>query len=439
MNIVRCFIGWIVFFGLGLFSGSEVSASESLKVKDIFLADSASCAVFEDNRFKCWGLNRKNLIENNPGVRNYSVGDERDEMGDHLRYMDFPAYEIEYIGMEVASLCVHYTRGRGVYCTGYLGRIPRKAEFKTLKGQPLEVRKMRAGREHYCAIFTNDTVGCWGRRFSYNLGFPDRHNQYTRVNRDRINPIKFNAPGETPIDLAVSAYSSCVLFDSGKIRCWGGNHYGALGNESFGDYLSFNVVDLGTAGGNPGTPGTGDPLLATKIYSHSSRHGFCVEFADLSMKCWGQNNYGQLGIGSTDRHGHRHRTMGDFLPYLDFGKAGTRMGFAPGGEITCVLFVSGVPKCWGRGEFLGLGGTQSYGVSSDTIGDDIPFINLGRGRSVVKIKTGRNHACAVLNDGNVACWGSNEFGQLGQGHTQTLGNLMREMGDQLPIVDLGTK
>lgn len=438
----RLLLGWILVLSLVGLTGIETEASSSpLKAKDVYLGENSTCAVLENNGIKCWGINGGGLLKYSGFSRrnrdkNKNIGDDKDEMGDDLQYMGFPKRDIKSVGVGAYSICVQYDRTNEVYCKNKVSP-PKKIEFKNVNGQTLMPVQIATGMSHHCAIFTDDSVGCWGHPKRNSFGFEDRYNQHSG-SPQQIVPIQFNAPGEKPVELVAGPYSNCVLFDSGRVRCWGGSYAGALGNMSYRDSLSFMVVDLGTVGGAPGNPGMDGPLLATKLYSHSSRHGFCAKLMDRSIKCWGENKNGQLGIGSTSNHGDRAGTMGDSLPAIDFGQAGEPIAFAPGGYLTCALFLSGTPKCWGLGGRLGIGTTESYGISPDTTADHIPFINLGHGRSVVKLKAGGQHACAVLSDGSLTCWGRNIFGQLGLGHRAFIGDQMDETGDRISIVDLGT-
>ena len=71
------------------------------------------------------------------------------------------------------------------------------------------------------------------------------------------------------------------------------------------------------------------------------------------------------------------------------------------------------------------------------MGDALPAVNLGTGRTAKMIGAGDHHTCAVLDDDSVKCWGRNDYGQLGLGDTSNRGDGPGEMGDNLPIVDLG--
>ena len=71
------------------------------------------------------------------------------------------------------------------------------------------------------------------------------------------------------------------------------------------------------------------------------------------------------------------------------------------------------------------------------MGDDLPPIDLGAGRTATAISAGTSHTCVILDDGSIKCWGWNFLGQLGQGDTDDRGDEPGEMGDALLPIDLG--
>jgi len=70
------------------------------------------------------------------------------------------------------------------------------------------------------------------------------------------------------------------------------------------------------------------------------------------------------------------------------------------------------------------------------MGDALPAVDLGAGRSATAITVEDNRACAILQDGAIKCWGANSIGSLGLGDTEGRGDEPGEMGDALPLVDL---
>jgi len=70
------------------------------------------------------------------------------------------------------------------------------------------------------------------------------------------------------------------------------------------------------------------------------------------------------------------------------------------------------------------------------MGDNLPTVDLGAGRTARAISAGDRHTCVVLDNTSVKCWGENSYGQLGLGDNSTRGDNSSEMGDNLPIISL---
>ena len=134
--------------------------------------------------------------------------------------------------------------------------------------------------------------------------------------------------------VAVSAGSSytCAILDNGSLNCWGYNYRGQLGIGSTTDQNTPQYVDLGTGRSGIKISASGD---------HS-----CAILDDGSVKCWGYNNKGQLGIGNTATLTSPQSVI------LGYGI--TVESIALGGQHTCVNFNDKM-KCWGTNEFGVLG------------------------------------------------------------------------------------
>ena len=134
--------------------------------------------------------------------------------------------------------------------------------------------------------------------------------------------------------------------------------------------------------------------------------------------------------------------MGTNLPSVDLGSGWTAVEVAAGGFHTCVRLQKGAEqalKCWGRNDYgqLGLGDTTDRGLMGGQMGDSLPTVQLGTGRLAVALALGTVHSCALLDDASVKCWGWNYHGQLGMGDRLERGGEDGEMGDSLSAVDLG--
>lgn len=298
-----------------------------------------------------------------------------------------------------------------------------------------EVTKIAVGFTHTCALLRDGRVKCWGNNASGQLGLGDTNNR-----GDELEEMGDNLPavdlgmGRTAVAIACGFYHTCALLDDGSVKCWGENDFGQLG---MGD-----MYDRGDEIGEMGDKllsvnlGTGKKALAIA----GGHFHTCALLNDGGVKCWGQNAYGELGLGDTKNRGDEPGEMGDNLPTIDLGANRTAVAIVGGGAHTCALLSDGNVKCWGYNGYgtLGLGDTIGRGDGPGEMGDSLPLIDLGTGKTAIAVHGKYYHTCALLNDGHVKCWGGNNVGQLGLGDMANRGDGAQEMGDSLSAIDLGT-
>ena len=187
------------------------------------------------------------------------------------------------------------------------------------------------------------------------------------------------------------------------------------------------------------TPPSTSPVQSIDTrYTHT-----CALLDNGTVKCWGKNDYGQLGLGDTETRGRHTGQMGDSLPTVDLGTGRSATAITTGNVHTCALLDNDTVKCWGFGDFLGQGishnpDSTDLGDEPGEMGDNLPTVDLGPGRTATAITSSNWHTCALLDNGTVKCWGWNTKGQLGLGDTEFRGSKPGEMGDNLPTIDLGT-
>jgi alpha-tubulin suppressor-like RCC1 family protein len=123
---------------------------------------------------------------------------------------------------------------------------------------------------------------------------------------------------------------------------------------------------------------------------------------------------------------------------INLGSGRTARSMTVGSEHVCAILDNGDLKCWGNNLFgqLGLGDKAPRGNKDGQMGDALPAVPLGTGRSARQVVAGAYHTCALLDDGTVKCWGSNTYGELGQGDTIFRGNAPGQMGDSLHSINL---
>ena len=172
--------------------------------------------------------------------------------------------------------------------------------------------------------------------------------------------------------------------DRRSILCWGYNGMGQLGD--------------GTAS-NRSTPTMVSGLSSGAVGIAAGEFHTCALKAAGGVVCWGYNGFGQLGDGTTTNRS---------TPTPVSGLGGAGLALAAGLYHTCALTTAGGVVCWGSNSYGQLGdGTATQRLSPT------PVSGLSAG--VAAIAADRYHTCAMKTDGGVVCWGSNQFGQLGDG------------------------
>ncbi len=142
----------------------------------------------------------------------------------------------------------------------------------------------------------------------------------------------------------------------------------------------------------------------------------CALLDNFTVKCWGFGAYGRLGYGDTVSRGDGVGEMAA-LGAIDFGAGRTATAIAVGSLHSCALLDNSAVKCWGRNQYgqLGYGDTDSRGDGAGEMGDALPAIDFGTGRTARAIAAGKYFTCALLDNFAVTCWGANTGGQLGLG------------------------
>jgi len=237
--------------------------------------------------------------------------------------------------------------------------------------------------------------------------------------------------GRTATAIAAGEEHTCALLDNASVKCWGHNNKGQLGidnttnmGDDSGEMAALPTVNLGTGR-------TATAIAAGEYHS-------CALLDNASVKCWGYNNYGQLGIDSTTTMGRSPNVNYHMaaLPSIDLGTGRTATAIAVVSSHNCALLDNATVKCWGYNGFgqLGIDNTTRMGDGSGEMAV-LPSIDLGTGRTATAIAAGFYHSCALLDNASVKCWGYNGFGQLGIDNTTTMGDTSGDMA-VLPSIDL---
>jgi len=159
--------------------------------------------------------------------------------------------------------------------------------------------------------------------------------------------------------------------------------------------------DSGTANDGGATPpATRNRAIAIAV----GRLHTCALLEDHHVKCWGDNSSGELGLGDLKDRGDP-TTMGDNLPTVDLGTGRTAKSLTAGVYSTCAILDDDEVKCWGREFFATPNPTEgNLGDEPGEMGDHLKPIDLGPARRPVAVAIGFGETCVSLDDGSSLCW-----------------------------------
>ncbi len=249
------------------------------------------------------------------------------------------------------------------------------------------VASLSAGSYPTCGLLADGSMDCWGLNTSGQLGNGMTTNSATPVAVNGLSQVTQIATGYTYTCAVINGGSS------GTVACWGDNTFGQLGN--------------GTASTTPvTTPATISGLSGVVQVSGGLDHTCALKSDYATIECWGKNNYGQLGNEST---------TSSYVPvavHLSL-PGGSVQSVAAGAQHTCALLANGTVECWGDGS-LGQMGDNGQNLSQNPTPGLVYQLT-----GVIALSAGGNadtgHTCALTNAGGIECWGSNVYGQLGDG------------------------
>ncbi|NJM43878.1 MAG: hypothetical protein HC858_07715 [Brachymonas sp.] len=128
------------------------------------------------------------------------------------------------------------------------------------------------------------------------------------------------------------------------------------------------------------------------------------------------------------------------IPTVNLGAGRTAQWIFATGYNSCAKLDNNEVKCWGNNADgqLAIGNTTTVnlGVQAADMGDNLQSLQLGTNRTIKQLVGGTNHMCALLDNDRIKCWGSADFGRLGNGSSQHLGTNASNTGDNMPYVML---
>ncbi|KAJ1493736.1 regulator of chromosome condensation 1/beta-lactamase-inhibitor protein II [Baffinella frigidus] len=278
----------------------------------------------------------------------------------------------------------------------------------------LKAVAVAAGYHHTVVLMQDGSVRAFGYNAYGELGLGDTANRGDDADEMGVNlpPV---ALGENLVAVAVAAGQShtCVIVNTGALKCAG--HSTAFGFSGSSNNL---LVDVDLSG------------ISAVAVSLGSSHTV-VLLADGSVRAFGYCDHGRCGSGSTS-------SATSDSSAVDLG-GGRAKAVAAGGSHTVVLMQDGSVRAFGNNDNgqLGLGDSNDRGDNSGEMGASLPPVDLG-GLRAEAISAGSKHTCASLEDRTVRCWGKNDDGGLGSTSFSSRGSQPGQMGSSIPPVPLSS-
>jgi cysteine-rich repeat protein len=314
-----------------------------------------TCALLQDGGLRCWGLNDRGQL----GTGNLS------NLGDDEPVIGLPGIGVPPVVQVDAGARHTCTRIGGglVRCwgkndAGELGYANSGIVLESsLPGGDIDLggstSLLALGSYHSCVRFIDGGVRCWGWGDSGRLGLSTT----TTIGDDEVpaaagfvSAVPAGLPANTEIaDIGLGGNHGCVQLQAGQVLCWGANGSGQVGQ---GDTAPL---------GDDEVPSTRPPVQigGTAMQLAVGGNHTCVLLTDGTVRCWGDNSVGQLGQGNTTNVGDDESP--DSIPTVMLGGEVTQI--AAGFNHTCVRLDNNEVRCWGQNNFnqLGLGSSVTIG------------------------------------------------------------------------------
>ena len=361
-----------------------------------------ACVIASDNKLYCWGRNHRGQLGNNSMVdssRPVAVNMTGVLAGKTIKQISTGAYHTCVVASDDNAYCW------GENMKGQLGNnstanssVPVKVDTSgVLAGKT--IKQISTGHYHTCAVASDDKMYCWGENNNGELG--------NGSTVDSRVPVAVNMTGvlvgKTIKQISTGpSYHTCVIASDNKIYCWGSNNYGQLGNNSTANSGVPVAVNM-----------TG--VLAGKTIKQMSvgTYNTCVIASDDKVYCWGSNAYGQVGNNS----------LTDSNVPVAVNTTGVLAGktikqISVGHYRACAIASDDKMYCWGNN----MGGALGNGSTADShIPVSVNMSGVLAGKVIRRISIGAFHTCAYATDNKIYCWGSNNYGQLGNNSTANSG------------------
>jgi alpha-tubulin suppressor-like RCC1 family protein len=335
--------------------GTDADTSQAEVAVDIAAGFEHTCAVLQSGKVKCWGGNTSGQL----GIGSTTnIGSSASQMGNALAAAQLG-------GAKAVSVS--------------------------------------AGAGHTCVVLNDGGTRCWGDNFYGQLGQGVATEKIGAASSDMANlkNISLGTNASASGILASPGAFTCALLSSGGVKCFGHTGFNESSSNPFWGVL-------GTCWARP-------------VYNSAA------------IPCWNSSS-----ATPTNSLGYYSSDMGDNLPDLSLG-AGSASQVAVGTNFGCALLSDKSIRCWGSNEHgqLGIGSNSNIGDAQNEMGANLKAaVSAAAGVEPVSVATGYTHTCAVFNNNTVKCWGAST-----ENATGLAGKLSGDVGgtptttvDVLPVV-----
>lgn len=330
---------------------------------------SHSCALLSTGIVKCWGQNGWGQLGNNTQTDSTTPV----QVSNLTSVVDISVSSNSYTSCAVTSAGAAYCWGAGG--TGQIGNggTNYRVVPTAVTGLTAGVTDIASGTYHTCAV-QNGAAKCWGSGGYGKLG--------NGTTNDSLTAVSVSGLTSGVVSVTAGESHSCAILSSGAVRCWGGNSYGQLGNNSANDSTTPVQVSNITSGAS--------------LVSAGTYHTCAVQSG--AAKCWGSGGYGKLGNNSG---------ADSLIPVQVSGLTSGVTALSAGVLHSCAV-QSVSAKCWGGNGYGKLGNNST----NDSL---VPVQVSGLTSGVSAISGATYHSCSALSGTSFRCWGSGGYGKLGNG------------------------
>jgi alpha-tubulin suppressor-like RCC1 family protein len=294
-----------------------------------------TCALLRSGKIMCWGRNDfgqlgiGSLVESREPAEAAGTG-------------VFPAWDFVAGGYNHTCAVDRY---EGLFCwganeSGQIGddTIERRTEPTLVAGLSSRALRVSAGYSHTCAVLDTGGIQCWGSNSEGQIG-NDAVADYSTL------PVDVTGLSADVVSVSLGSRHTCALISGGGVMCWGDNSRTQLGSETAAGGNTPQAVSL------PAAASTASSISASTICAGEDHT--CVLLEDGQVQCWGAGSSGQLGNGAGEEQSE---------PVSVTGLASGVTAVSCGAAYSCALFDTGTVYCWGSND----AGQLGNGTSDDS-------------------------------------------------------------------------